>query len=93
MLFLGYTTKYNIVKDLLQMFFVDPDGSVNLSRLLFSPGYSVDIITRSHDRFFGGSLEDALTMVDSRLQLRCVLSFTPQDEEQKNLIEALENFG
>ncbi len=75
------------------MFFIDPDGTVNLVRLLLSPGYSVDIVARSYDRFFGGHFKDAFTLVDSRLQLRCVLNFTPQNEEQKNLVKSLEKHG
>lgn len=73
--------------------FIDSDGSVNLSTFLLSPGRSVDIIARSINDFFGDTLENIVTLVDSRLQLRCILNFAPNKSEHQRLIESMEESG
>lgn len=73
--------------------FIDPDGLVNLGSLLLSPGYSVDIIARSIDSFFGERLEHVLSLTDARLQLRCVLSFSPKRKEHQGFIESMQEQG
>jgi len=73
--------------------FIDDDGSVNLTAFLLSPGRSVDIIARSIDAFFGDTLKNIVTFIDSRLQLRCILNFTPNKHEHQRLIRSLEEQG
>lgn len=73
--------------------FIDSDSSVNLAAFLLSPGRSVDIIARSTNDFFGDKLENIVTLVDSRLQLRCILNFAPNKSEHQRLIRSIEERG
>src|SRR5690349_17203921 len=73
--------------------FIDSDGSVNLATFLLSPGYSVDIIARSTDDFFGDNLEEIVSLIDSRLQLRCILNFVPRKGKHQRLIKKMEERG
>lgn len=73
--------------------FIDSDGLVNLSAFLLSPGQSVDIIARSTNDFFGDTLENIVTLVDSRLQLRCILNFAPNKNGHTRLIRTMEERG
>lgn len=73
--------------------FIDSNGSLNLAGFLLSPSYSVDVIVRSTDDFFGAQLEDVLSLVDSRLQLRCVLNFSPSKKKHQRLIKSMQKRG
>lgn len=73
--------------------FIDSDGSVNLTNFLLSPGSSVDIIARSTNDFFGDNFENIVSLIDSRLQLRCILNFVPNKSKHQRLIETMEERG